>query len=109
HYLAAFKASPAGPEADALASQARVSLRGAADRAQALGSPIQAVGFLEQAVEVASDDEERATLLERAAFAAGVAARAELGLPLVERAWEIRQRLGDRAAMAGNTATKVRV
>src|SRR5439155_1667495 len=31
HYLDAFKASPAGPEADALASQARVTLRGPGD------------------------------------------------------------------------------
>ncbi|HLX35718.1 MAG TPA: adenylate/guanylate cyclase domain-containing protein [Candidatus Limnocylindrales bacterium] len=109
HYVSAFRASPAGPEADALASQARVSLRGAADRAQALGSPIQAVTFLEQAVEVASDDLERATLLERAALASAMAAKAELGLALVDRAWEIRERLGDRGAMAGNVAARVRV
>jgi class 3 adenylate cyclase/tetratricopeptide (TPR) repeat protein len=100
HYLAAHKASPAGPEADALASQARVSLRAAADRALALGAPLQAVSFLEQAVEVAVDDEERATLLERASLAASRAARSELALPLVERAEEIRARLGDPAASA---------
>jgi len=109
HYLAAFRASPAGPEADALASQARVSLKAAADRAQALGSPIQAVGFLEQAVEVASDDEERAVLFERAATAAGMAARSELGLPLVEKAREIRDRLGDRHGRAVNASVHVNV
>jgi class 3 adenylate cyclase/tetratricopeptide (TPR) repeat protein len=108
HYLSAFRASPAGPEADALASQARVSLRAAADRALALGAPIQAVSFLEQAVEVASDDEERATLLERAADAAAIAARSELALPLVARAEEIRIRLGDEAALAWNTAVRCR-
>ncbi|HYK95381.1 MAG TPA: adenylate/guanylate cyclase domain-containing protein [Candidatus Dormibacteraeota bacterium] len=100
HYLAAFKASPAGPEADALASQARVSLRAAADRAIALGSPLQAVSFLEQAVEVAVDDEERATLLERAGMAASTAARSQLALPLIERAEAIRARLDDPAASA---------
>ena len=109
HYLAAYKSSPAGPEADALASQARVSLRGAADRALALGSPLQAVTFLEQAVEVATDDEERATLLERAATAASNAARAERGTPLVDRALEIRQRLGDRAGLAANALVRVNV
>jgi class 3 adenylate cyclase/tetratricopeptide (TPR) repeat protein len=106
HYLAAFKSSPAGPEADALASQARVSLRGAADRALALGSPLQAVTFLTQAVEVATDDGERATLLERAAVAAATAARSEQALPLVDRAEEIRKRLGDLGALAGNAAVR---
>ncbi len=107
HYLAAYKASPAGPEADALASQARISLRAAADRALALGAPIQSVTFLEQAVEVAADDAERATLLERAAMAAGTAARGELGLPIADRAVAIRAALGDRAGMAGAAAVRV--
>ncbi len=108
HYLAAYRASPAGPEADALASQARVSLRAAADRAVALGAPLQAVSFLEQAVEVASDDDERATLFERAATAASAAARSDLALPLVERAWEIRQGAGDPAACAWNRVVRGR-
>src|SRR5262249_17366448 len=107
HYLAAFRASPAGPEADALASQARVSLRAAADRAQNLGAPIQAVGCVEQAVEVAADDTERATLLERAALAAGAAARGELAIPLADRAIEIRKQLGDRGGMASAAAVRV--
>ena len=107
HYLAAYQASPAGPEAEALASQARVSLRAAADRALALGAPIQSVTFLEQAVEVAADDAERATLLERAAMAAGTAARGELGLPIADRAVAIRAALGDRAGMAGAAAVRV--
>ncbi|HEY4190987.1 MAG TPA: adenylate/guanylate cyclase domain-containing protein, partial [Candidatus Limnocylindrales bacterium] len=49
HYLAAYRASAEGPEADALVAQARISLRAAADRATALGSPGQAVKFLEYA------------------------------------------------------------
>jgi tetratricopeptide (TPR) repeat protein len=109
HYLAAYRASPAGPEADALASQARVSLRAAADRAQTLGATLQAVSFLEQAVEVASDDEERATLLERAATAASLAARGELATPLIDRAEEIRTRLGNEAALAANAAVRGQV
>lgn len=38
HYLAAHASAAEGPEADALAAQARVALRGAAERAAALGS-----------------------------------------------------------------------
>jgi len=106
HYLAAYRASPAGPEADALASQARVSLRAAADRAVALGAPLQAVTFLEQAVEVASDDEERAALLERAADAASIAARTEVAIPLIDRAGVIRDQLGDLGASARNAALR---
>ena len=37
HYLAAHANAPAGPEGDALAAQARIALRAAADRAAALG------------------------------------------------------------------------
>jgi len=100
HYLAAFRASPAGPEADALASQARLALRAAADRAVALGAPGQAVAFLEQALEVAADDAERAVLLERAATAATAAARFESALSLITRAEELLEGAGDDAALA---------
>ena len=65
-YLAAWTASAGGPEADALAGQARIALRSAAERAAALGSMEQAVALLRQALEVTSDDDERATIMERA-------------------------------------------
>ena len=100
HYLAAFRSAPEGPEADALASQARIALRAAADRAIALGSPLQAVGYLEQALEVTDSDDERAAMLEQAGEAASVGARTEEALPLLERAQEIRERLGDERALA---------
>ena len=45
HYVAALRNSPEGPEADALATQARLTLRGAADRAGALGSHAQELGL----------------------------------------------------------------
>ena len=54
HYLAAHANASGGPEADALAAQARVALRAAAERAAALGSHEQAVAFLEQALTVTS-------------------------------------------------------
>ena len=43
HYLAAHRASPPGREADALAAQARIALRAAADRATALHAPVGAL------------------------------------------------------------------
>ena len=55
HYVAAYKAQPEGPEGDAVAAQARVALRGAAERARSLGSFVQAMRFLEQALEVTTD------------------------------------------------------
>ena len=100
HYLAAFRSAPDGPEADALASQARIALRAAADRAIALGSPLQAVKYLEQAVEVTASDEERAAMLEQAGEAASNGARSDLALPLLEQAQGVRERLGDDLAVA---------
>jgi tetratricopeptide (TPR) repeat protein len=67
HYLAAHEASEAGPEAEALAAQARLALRAAADRAMSLGSLEQAVTYLREALTVASTPADRAELLERAA------------------------------------------
>ena len=66
HYVEAYRATPAGPEADALAAQARISLRAAADRAIALHSNRQAVSYLEQALAVTPDAKEQAALHERA-------------------------------------------
>lgn len=99
HYIAAYRVSPTGPEGEALAAQARVSLRAAADRAEALGSPRQAVNFLEQALEVAADDAERADLLDQAGRAAMNAARTDLADDLLIKSTAIRERLGDPAAL----------
>ncbi len=75
HYLAAHANAPGGPEADALAGQARIALRAAAERAAALGAHDQAVAFLEQALTVMTDPDERAaTWLQVAASAEAAAA-----------------------------------
>src|SRR5215218_7516858 len=66
HYVAAFRASSEGPEADALKAQARLSLRAAAARAEQLGALAQAVAYLRQAAEIAVDDADRAEMLEQA-------------------------------------------
>ncbi|MEO8510485.1 MAG: adenylate/guanylate cyclase domain-containing protein [Chloroflexota bacterium] len=75
HYLAAHAASDEGPEADALAGQARLALIGAAERAADLGAPDDAVGYLTQALGVTDDAADRAPLLDQLAEYAAVAAR----------------------------------
>jgi class 3 adenylate cyclase/tetratricopeptide (TPR) repeat protein len=103
HYLAAHANSPDGPEADALAGQARIALRAAATRAVALGSHEQAVTFLEQALTVASDPAERADLLELAGTSATAAGHHAASKSFLDRALVHRTEVGDRLATAGTT------
>jgi class 3 adenylate cyclase/tetratricopeptide (TPR) repeat protein len=98
HYLAALRNSPDGPERDALAAQARVALRAAAERATALGSHAQAVAFLEQALSVTTGLPEQALLLERAGGSASLAADHEAAERYLVRAADIYRGLGDRSA-----------
>jgi tetratricopeptide (TPR) repeat protein len=65
HFVAAYRAAPEGPEGEAVATQARISLVGAADRAQALGAMGQAIELLSSALEVSRDPIDRARILER--------------------------------------------
>ena len=53
HYLEAHRASPDGPERDALAARARDALTEAGRRALSLGTPELALSYFEQALEVA--------------------------------------------------------
>jgi tetratricopeptide (TPR) repeat protein len=102
HYLSAYENSPAGPEADALAIQARLALIGAADRASALGSPSQALVFIEQALTIEIEAGQQPELLERAAnvaMAAGLYARAE----------ELARRAMDRFIAAGERPAEARM
>ncbi len=96
HYLASWQATPAGPEADALAAQARVALRAAADRASALHSLEVALGHLEGAITVTSDPRERALLHERAATAATYSAQVTRGFDHAREAEAIFATLDDR-------------
>ncbi|MFI5225121.1 MAG: ATP-binding protein [Candidatus Limnocylindrales bacterium] len=73
HYLAAHEASAVGAEADAVAAQARLALRAAAERATTLGATDQAVSFLRQALAVTTDPADRADLELRATAAAAAA------------------------------------
>ena len=62
HYLAAQRLAADDAEAHALAAQARIALRGAAERAASLGSFEQARTFVEQALEVTTEPADRAEL-----------------------------------------------
>ena len=104
HYLAAYEAAPEGPEADALAGQTRLALRGAAERAANLGGHEQAVTYLEQALRVATDAADRAELLERAATSANFAARYELAEAHARAAIEAYEAAGDQRAVGRATA-----
>ena len=65
HYVAAHEASTQGPEADAVAAQARVALRAAAERAATLGGHDQAASYLDRALALTDNPSERLALLER--------------------------------------------
>jgi class 3 adenylate cyclase/tetratricopeptide (TPR) repeat protein len=99
-YLAAYRNAAAGPEADAIAGQARIALRAAGDRAMALGSPDQALGFYRAALDVATDVRDRAALTELAGDAASSAAQHEEAEALFEAAIATYRELGDRPAIA---------
>jgi class 3 adenylate cyclase/tetratricopeptide (TPR) repeat protein len=108
HYLAAHEASDEGPEADAIAAQARLALTGAADRASALGSHDQAIAYLEQALTITTEPAERAPLLARATKSAGSAARPD-AQQFGEAAIETYQLIGDQVGAAEATARYGRV
>ncbi len=90
-YVAAFRAQPEGPEGEAVAAQARIALRAAAERAVALGSNDQAIAHLRQALEVTPESREQNALLERigeAAFTGGRWIEGEEALRTALGRWE---------------------
>ena len=96
HYVDAYRATPAGPEADALAAQARVSLRGAAERATTLHSHAQALSYLEQALSVTTEPAEQAALHERAAWAAVRLNRVGTAMEHSRAVEQLAEEIGDR-------------
>jgi tetratricopeptide (TPR) repeat protein len=98
HYLDAYHARPDGPEGEAVAAQARLALRAAAERAIALGSHDQAFEHLRRAIDVTRDDRERAGLMGRAGRSALLATRMEPAESLLREAIDLHRALGDRPA-----------
>jgi class 3 adenylate cyclase/tetratricopeptide (TPR) repeat protein len=95
HYVAAFHASKAGPEADAVAAQARIALQAAAQRAAALHSHHQAMAHLQEALTVTADPAEQALLHERIAESGEPAGDLPGAMDHATRARELYQSLGD--------------
>ena len=98
HVLAAYRAGPAGRPDRAIALQAVVALRAAADRAMSLHSPEQAFEFLEGALSVTADDTERAQLWEQAALSAQASARLSEAASYARLAIDWHEAHGDRSA-----------
>ena len=109
HYLLAYRATPAGSEADALAAQARLALRAAGERASTLHSHVQALGFYERAIEVTIDPIERARLHERAGEAARAGAGYESGERHLGEAVAAYRVAGDRSGLARSAAALGRI
>ncbi|MFN2418077.1 MAG: AAA family ATPase [Candidatus Limnocylindria bacterium] len=108
HYLSAHEMATVGPEADALAAQARIALKAAADRASVLGAHDQAFRFLEQALRVTADPAEQAELHERAGASAASAARHDEAIDHFTKTRELQADLGDRSRAAAAAAEAAR-
>ena len=100
HYLAAYRATTDPAEAAALGTQARLALRGAAERAEVLGSLKQAMAFLDQSLDITADDADRADLLERLVQLAWTAGEYDAALELIPDLRKLRESLGDRSGTA---------
>jgi len=97
-----------GPEADALATQARLALKGAAERAAALGSYDQAISLLMEAVKITADLEERGDLLDRASSMGMDTGNADLTVAIAQQALAARRELGDPAKIMEATSNLAR-
>ncbi len=104
HYVSAHEASAEGPEADAVAIQARLALSGAAERAATLGGHDQAVSYLRQAIAITADPGERAGLHLWAARSANVAALHADAQALVRAGIDLAKAAGDPQAIGAGEA-----
>ncbi len=100
HYLAAHRLASDPAESEALAAQARVALRAAAERAASLGSHEQAIAFLDQALEVTAEPADRADLHARALASADQGLHPQVSMRHAEAGLAERRRTGDRPAIA---------
>jgi class 3 adenylate cyclase/tetratricopeptide (TPR) repeat protein len=103
HYLAAHDNATDEAEAQALAAQARIALKAAAERAANLGAFDDAVASLDLALTVTTQRAEQADLLERSGEAARYAGRYTEAADIERRALAIRRELGDEIGAARAT------
>ena len=103
HYFAAHENAPEGPEADALAAQARIALKAAAERATGLGVHAQAVAYLRQALTITTDSADEAALLEQAGMAASRAGHHHEADELLGRAVILYREAKDTTATVRST------
>jgi class 3 adenylate cyclase len=108
HYLDAYHAAPEGAEGEAVAGQARIALRAAAERAAALGSHELVLAYVESALEVTTDAAEEADLHLRAAAAADAQLDPDQAVYHYRRAIEGWRQLADRSAELGATVALAR-
>ncbi len=109
HFVSAYRAAPDGPEGEAIAAQARVSLLAAADRAEALGSLGQATDALTTALEVTRSPADHARLLERAGWLQGLNSRFEEAQESLTAAVAGFAALDDRVGVIRSTALRMSV
>ena len=98
HYLDAYRAQPEGPEGTAVAGQARIALRAAAQRARSLGSVRQAQRYFEDALETTTEPTEEQELRMAAGVAAADTGRFEAADSHFIRAIELADAIGDAGA-----------
>ncbi len=108
HYVEAYRATPEGRDADALAARARDWLSQAAERAMSLGSTEQALGYAEQALSITLEGSERTGLLEQAGEAATRSGAHERAVGYLEEAIALHREHGDAAAAGLATAKLTR-
>jgi predicted ATPase/class 3 adenylate cyclase len=102
HLLGAWRLDEAAPDADAIKARAKSMLVRAGERAAALGAPLEARGYFEQAATLSDEELEQAELTDRAGEMASFGARNDEAIAYFERASTIFAAAGDdrRAALA---------
>jgi class 3 adenylate cyclase/tetratricopeptide (TPR) repeat protein len=104
HYVDAWAAAPSGPDGEAVAGQARIALRAAAERAINLGSLEQATALLRRALEVTADPREEGELLERIGVTLRDQGRYDDAFATLREAVDRARARGDRIGAARATA-----
>jgi len=108
HFVGAYRAAPDGPEGEAVATQARISLLATAERASELGALRQAIDTFGSALEVTPDPAQRARLLERMGLLQTYRSEWEAGYANLGAAVDGYAALGDRIGVLRSTGELVR-